>query len=398
MASFGRRAIGVAANIARWDGTRWHALGSGTSNAVWALVVFDDGTGPALYAGGQFAEAGGVATGNVARWDGSWSALAGTGGDDAVNALAVFDDGTGPALYAAGRFGRIGGVDANRIAKFDGTSWSALTTPGGNGLEGGHALSLEVFDDGTGPALYVGGTFGLAGGVPITTLARWDGSAWSDVGSGLSGSSMIVNALEVFGGELYAGGEFTAADGVPAAHIARWNGTTWSAVGGGIAQTPPNQPRVSITALRAVDLGAGPSLFAAGVYDQVGAVTTDNLARWDGSAWHDVGGGVRDRFRLGGIPFTVEAFDDGNGVALYVAGMISEAGARSIAGIARWDGSDFSNLGAAGLGLLGSFSTNPPTRAMTTYVGDEGPFLVAGRAAERARNRWRARHRQFRRR
>lgn len=47
-----------------------------------------------------------------------------------------------------------GGVPASRIAKWDGASWSALGS-GLNRFEG--ARSLAVFDDGTGPALYAGG-------------------------------------------------------------------------------------------------------------------------------------------------------------------------------------------------------------------------------------------------
>ncbi|MGA1394229.1 MAG: BACON domain-containing protein, partial [Phycisphaerales bacterium] len=55
----------------------WSPLGSGMNfNSVWAMVVFDDGTGPALYVGGSFTAAGGVSAAHVARWDGaSWTPL-----------------------------------------------------------------------------------------------------------------------------------------------------------------------------------------------------------------------------------------------------------------------------------------------------------------------------------
>jgi hypothetical protein len=72
---------------------------------VWALVVHDDGSGPALYAGGDFTTAGGVAVNRIARWDGSsWSPV-GSGTNDSVLALTVHDDGGGPALFAGGSFG-----------------------------------------------------------------------------------------------------------------------------------------------------------------------------------------------------------------------------------------------------------------------------------------------------
>ena len=76
--------------------------------------------------------AGGVSASRVAKWDGAtWSAL-GSGIDNAVRVLAVFDDGTGPALFAGGDFTSAGGVSASRIAKWDGTSWTTL----GSGMNG----------------------------------------------------------------------------------------------------------------------------------------------------------------------------------------------------------------------------------------------------------------------
>ncbi|MCO6436111.1 MAG: hypothetical protein J5J06_03395 [Phycisphaerae bacterium] len=49
----------VANNIAAWDGSNWSPLGTGMNDAVRAFTVFDDGSGPALYAGGEFTTAGG---------------------------------------------------------------------------------------------------------------------------------------------------------------------------------------------------------------------------------------------------------------------------------------------------------------------------------------------------
>ena len=104
-------------------GTGWEPLGSGLNDDALALTVFDDGDGPALYAGGSFTSAGGVPASNVARWDGSqWSAL-GSGTNGQVQALCVFDDGSGPALHAGGAFTSAGGTSASQLARWDGTSW-----------------------------------------------------------------------------------------------------------------------------------------------------------------------------------------------------------------------------------------------------------------------------------
>jgi hypothetical protein len=99
----------VAVNhIAKWNGSSWAPLDGGMNAEVAALAAFDDGSGPALYAGGGFTAAGGVAANHIARWAGSsWSPLGsgvGEGDVPSVAAFAVFDVGNGPALCAGGSF------------------------------------------------------------------------------------------------------------------------------------------------------------------------------------------------------------------------------------------------------------------------------------------------------
>ncbi len=183
-ATFRRSELGT--HIRKWQASVWSTPGGGTDGEVDALAVFDDGSGAALYVGGYFTLAGGVPVTNIARWDGTaWTAVgSGIGGE--VDALCAFDDGNGTALYAGGNFSLAGGVSANRIAKWDGSAWSAL----GSGLSGGgstRVAALTVFDDGIGPALYVAGTFTSAGGVAATGIAKYDGSGWSALGSGVNG-------------------------------------------------------------------------------------------------------------------------------------------------------------------------------------------------------------------
>ena len=213
---------GPADRIARWDGTSWHALGSGVSgapggnDAVLALTarVFPPGQSPDgwgyVYAGGNFASAGGVTAGNVARWDSqTWSAL-GTGVSDSILALAV--DGAWGDLYAGGWFTTAWGGPGNYIAGWDGSSWSALNS----GVDS--AVLALACDNAS--HLYAGGFFTTAGGGPANHIARWDGSSWNPLDSGMSGYVYAL-ACDSAGG-LYAGGSFTTAGGVAANRVARW--------------------------------------------------------------------------------------------------------------------------------------------------------------------------------
>jgi hypothetical protein len=72
----------------------------------------------------------------------------------------------------------------------------------------------------SGSDLYAGGYFTSAGGSAANYIAKWSGSSWTALGSGMNN---YVNALAVSGSDLYAGGSFTTAGGKASAYIARAN-------------------------------------------------------------------------------------------------------------------------------------------------------------------------------
>ena len=84
------------------------------------MLPFDDGRGPALFAG-VTTIAGSTMTSRIARWDGtSWSSLGG-GLNSVGHAMAAYDDGSGhgPDLYVAGLFLTVGGgIISNKIARW----------------------------------------------------------------------------------------------------------------------------------------------------------------------------------------------------------------------------------------------------------------------------------------
>src|SRR5207244_7736845 len=97
-------------NIARWDSgsSQWSALGSGVpGGSVNALAT----SGSDVYVGGGFSTAGGVSANNIARWNGSqWFALGsgtnnGVSGEEA-DAIAII----GNNVYVGGLIDRAGGI------------------------------------------------------------------------------------------------------------------------------------------------------------------------------------------------------------------------------------------------------------------------------------------------
>ena len=229
---------------------------------------------------------------------------------------------SGSDLYAGGSFTNAGGSGADCIAKWNGSSWSALGS--GIGLRGGVVYALAV----SGSDVYAGGFFTTAGGSPATNIAKWNGSSWSALGSGIRNGT-AVNALAVSGSNLYAGGFFTTAGGTPAKYIAKWNGSGWSPLGSGM-DFPVYALAVS-----------GSDLYAGGQFTNAGGSAAGHIARWNGSTWSPLASGIA------GVPhmFGGKGGDLGeypgvyalavSGSDLYAGGKFTIAGGKISAYVAR---------------------------------------------------------------
>ena len=362
---------------------------AGINGSVSAMTVFDDGSGAALYVGGSFTNAGGVAVSNIAKWDGSSWYVLGTGiTGGTVKALAVYDDGSGPALYAGGTFTSAGGAPAINVAKWNGLTWSAL---GGGPLY--DVTSLAVYDFGTGPSLY------SAGG---HSIERWDGSAWTWIQSWSMPYDDYTRVVCVYdygaGPRIYAAGfgDMGTAD------LHSWNGISWSGgplgmlnsstqslaaydvgdgqalyLGLGISSSAPECVRrwngtqmtglgamssnANVSALQGFDDGHGKAMFAGGHFTLVGGVAVSNIARWDGTSWSALGSGTSGDVKC------MCVFDDGNGPLLYLGGAFASAGGVPSNHIARWGtvtGCWRDDLCEAGQqGVMSCPCSNPPAGA-----------------------------------
>src|SRR6266567_3624988 len=312
---------GNAANgIAKWDGNAWTAISSGVNGAVYALAM----SGNDLYVGGIFSTAGGNAASRIAKWDGNaWTALGSGlgGGGGGVGALAV----SGSNLYAGGDFTVAGGSPANYVAEWDGSAWSALglgVFSQVNALAvSGSDLYVGGFLSRAGSDLYVGGSFTAAGGNPANCIAKWDGTAWTPLGSGLNEP---VRALVVSGNDLYVGGAFTTAGVTAANRIAKWNGSGWTALGSGL--------NISVYATAVW----GNALYLGGGFTTADGSAANHIAKWDGSGWTTLGSALNDYVYALAV----------SGSNLYVGGSFTVAGGSPANYVAQWDGSAWTALGS----------------------------------------------------
>lgn len=364
----------AARSIARWNGTAWAGLDSGGATGVSlegeAGRLFDlHSVGSDVYVAGLFDSAGATAANHVARWDGSqWDSI-GSGSENGLNgaALAVLQH--SGDLYVGGfDVHSAGSVAVNRIARWTGSAWATVGPGGHSGLGGQVAAAVFSGDD-----LYVGGTFGLAGEAPARHVARWSGEAWHALGEGnLNGS---VWAMTVWNGDLVIVGSFTRIGENAMQRIARWDGNQWHPLGEGFDQTPwavlgdedglcvggPNSLASGATALNGIacwdgsdwqPLGDGLAtggfatiyalarwngqLFAGGSFDQLGEAAATDIAAWDGAAWSPVGTPPAE-----GVDGLVRAFEVQE-AGLYVGGDFSAAGQVAAENLALWDGSNWS--------------------------------------------------------
>ena len=158
-------------------------------------------------------------------------------------ALAADSNGT---LYAGGGFSNVMGIpQADNIAAYSGGSWHALGSGGGpgGGPVDGYVRSLTAH----GTDLYVGtDAKDVAGIAQADHVARWNGSAWSAVGSSANGkdgwfpATAFIYAMTTVGPRVFAAGSFQNAGGDPRAdQIAYFDGTAWHALGSNGAGNGP---------------------------------------------------------------------------------------------------------------------------------------------------------------
>lgn len=148
------------------------------------------------------------------------------------------------------------------------------------------------------------GTLYCSGGPRVR---YWDGNQWTTFGR-VTGSTASINDMAVASnGFVYIAGGFTGVNGVAANNVAYWDGLAWHAMGTGL-----NNFGVQVAVAPNGDLYCG------GSFTTAGGITTQGIARWNGSQWFAVG-------PLGGLNGTVNSIvisPDGN--TIYMCGNFSD--------------------------------------------------------------------------
>ncbi|MBU6412001.1 MAG: hypothetical protein KGS45_00885 [Planctomycetes bacterium] len=162
---------------------------------------------------------------------------------------------------------------------------------------------------GGGADLYAGGNFDQTGTTPRSSICRWNGTSWDDLGGGLGGPRFpfsgygppiycnFVTALDVVprrggGADLVVGGCFDSAGGMPVLRIARWDGNAWHPMGSGLGRRSEGIFAAPVALTHMPNMLAGWDVFAGGGFVTAGGNPAKRIARWDGAQWHHVDGGL----------------------------------------------------------------------------------------------------------
>ena len=168
-----------------------------------------------------------------------------------------------------------------------------------------------------------------------------------------------VFAISEYGGDLVAGGLDVEADGQELGLVARFDGSRWLPLGGGIDGF--------VVEDFAVFQG---ELVAAGKFGSADGQPVKSIARWNGSAWQPLGGGIGSSFAIQGTVYALEVFQN----ELYAAGVFDRAdGALVVSNVARWDGAQWHDVAGGIDGEVYALEVGPDGRL---YAG--GSFSTAG--------------------
>lgn len=265
---------------------------------------------------------------------------------------AATSDATGK-IYAGGNFRNA--ANNNFVARWDGTDWSELGSGAAALNANGSILTLATY----------GNTIYAAGGFTKNSrayVAKWDGASWSELDSAnsLHANGPIYAIAVDKSGNVYAAGGFTNASSKH--YVAKWNGKSWSELGGGPTALNANN---AIFALAVDTFG---DVYAGGYF--ANASGKEYVAKWDGNAWTELGSGSN---ALNANDFISCLATDNNG-KVYVAGRFRNNNNEYY--LAKWDGTTWSEVGGGANALHANGAINTIAVKSPTEIYTAGLFTT----------------------
>lgn len=282
-------------------------------------------------------------------------------------------------LWAGGDFTKVNGNQSRNVAYYDGNSWKTLDyywhgsfvssvvqfkgdvyIAGNGGIRKWDGVKIDSVARGANGAvsdlynfkdslLMVAGAFSkVDDSIPALGIATWDGSKWDTLPVNVPrvGSFNDFSSIAYYKGEFYFAGNFTRFDANYGEDIIRFDGKDWKDVGGGLK----GDSWVNDMAVFKDEL------YVIGEFFKSSGNADDHIMRWDGQQWKAVGGGTN--FQAHRITSTNEQ--------IVVAGPFDRAGSIGVWDNAFWDGNKWCSF------------EHPMSRELTSVAFYDGHFVFAG--------------------
>jgi len=222
--------------------------------------------------------------------------------------------------------------------------------------------------------VYVGGRFIHANGQILNNVGKFDGKNWTALGQGISidkdPTLAVVNSLYFIENSLFVGGYFTLASGVVANYFAKYNGS-WFGLGlPKIENTTTTTTTTTVIGIHSLSFIESNQMLVVGGFFNIETTSTNgsvwNLALYNiiNETWFSIGGSVN------GIVYTTVIDSKTN--SIFVGGNFTKIGDLDCSGIAKWDGSNWSNLN----GGISSSDDEFMVKSLTFW---QGKLFVGGK-------------------
>jgi trimeric autotransporter adhesin len=302
----------------------WPGFGGRMINGPLLALIPNPSSPGSLILSGTFTSAFGEGIKNLLEWDGN-RALPVAAVDGTISRFAVHDH----HLVAAGNFKfNYGDITMSGVAQLYQAQWFPLA-----GQVTGTVMDVIEHSG----RLYIGGNLsGYSCGALLHGVAVLENECWQPVGFPLSEA---VRALGEHEGRLMA---------ATSKNVGLWDGTSWSFFPQDLTLFYGDTGIETATSFQG-------SVVVGGMFGGY----IGNIASWDGTAWHLLGGGVNGKVKY------LKAVGD----SLFVAGHFTQAGGVKVNGLGIWNGTEWRDAGL------------PPDVSANMICVEPGRILVAAQQA-----------------
>ncbi len=360
-----------SSEITRWDGTAFTTLPS-LANAA-NLFVSESVDGDQVFLIDR--SSGGSTFYRLNRLvDGAWVRVASTASAlDGVQCIEYLDDVPGGRIVAVRVVGNQTG-----LYQFDPMGWTLLNMIAQAPAVEPYEPEFKFLKQGTGAntRLVLSGPIDAIDGTPVKHIAVYQHRAWSPLGDGLVQPPKSIagdpvdreRGVIVVSPDVARNGQQATISGY---YVRRLTANGWTVI------SPPliNSIQVDgLSAARTNSLACGRVLVMGGNFGTViGSADQQAIATWNGTEWRGLG----PTFGYGNVQ-AIENLDLGDGAQVHVGGGFISAGASGVNNIAKWTGSGWENLGQGIRGVPSSFASQGSVTALTTQMTNAGPQLLIG--------------------